>query len=124
MFALNYRKALLQKSARRQDQDMDPFSNSVFPFTVAATLAMITGFFAASRLSLNPDGDLIFLTKLGLRPTPIMVLLTLILGFFAVFGFSIRLFAGNSVTTGTICLFSISISIVLTYWAARTPAKA
>src|SRR3546814_2288808 len=41
----------------RQDITMDLFSNAVFPFTVAASIAVITGFFHASGVSLNSAGD-------------------------------------------------------------------
>jgi hypothetical protein len=102
---------------------MDPFSNAVFPFTVAATFAVITGFFQASRLSFDDNGDRICLQKLGLEPIPIMVLLTLIFGFFAAFGFSIRFFANATTQTGLICLISISFSLGLTFWTARATSK-
>src|SRR3546814_2045672 len=80
----------------RQDITMDLFSNAVFPFTVAASIAVITGFFHASGVSLNSDGDRVSFQKIGIEPIPIMSLMTMIFGIFATAGFSIRYFASRS----------------------------
>src|SRR3546814_17062020 len=77
----------------RQDITMDLFSNAVFPFTVAASIAVITGFFHASGVSLNSDGDRVSFQKIGIEPITIMSLMTMIFGIFATARFSIRYFA-------------------------------
>src|SRR3546814_4911434 len=87
----------------RQDITMDLFSNAVFPFTVAASIAVITGFFHASGVSLNSDGDRVSFQKIGIEPIPIMSLMTMIFGIFATAGFSIRYFASPTVRTGHLC---------------------
>src|SRR3546814_20353876 len=101
---------------------MDLFSNAVFPFTVAASIAVITGFFHASGVSLNSDGDRVSFQKIGIEPIPIMSLMTMIFGIFATAGFSIRYFASPTVRTGHLCRLSFILALVLTYVLLRPTA--
>src|SRR3546814_6801256 len=107
----------------RQDITMDLFSNAVFPFTVAASIAVITGFFHASGVSLNSDGDRVSFQKIGIEPIPIMSLMTMIFGIFATAGFSIRYFASPTVRTGHLCSLSFILALVLTYVLLRPTAN-
>lgn len=102
---------------------MDPFSNAIFPFTVAASLAMIAGFFHVSGFKLEDDRDCVLLSRMRLN-VPVMTLLTIAFGFFAAIGLTVTQFAKDLLTTPQICALAFLGSILMTASTVRTVVKA
>jgi hypothetical protein len=103
--------------------NMDPFSNAIFPFTLAASLTMITGFFHASGFELEDDRDCVLLSRMGIT-VPVMTLLTIAFGFFAAVGFTVTQFANDLLTTPQICALAFLGSILMTASTVRAVVKA
>lgn len=102
---------------------MDPFSNAIFPFTVAASLTMITGFFHASGFELEDDRDCVLLSRMRIT-VPVMTLMTIAFGFFAAIGFTVTQFGNDLLTTPQICALAFLGSILMTSATVRPVVKA